>query len=249
MIFSVQIFDELESTNTTALERARENADEGTIIVAKRQSFGRGRNNRVWSSPVGNLYCSTILRPQRDQQEWGQLSFVCALSIGSVLDDFSLEWKLKWPNDVLCRGAKVSGILLEKESNFIIAGIGINVLQVPHVEGRIVTSIWQEYTALQQQSLLIASAVERILDADQVRLALQKHLTYWYDLWQEQGFQPIRDAWLQKAVGLNNRLKVSLPSGKIVEGVMLGIDAQGVLEIKTGDDMLEKITAGDVFFD
>ncbi len=113
-------FDELDSTNAEARRRAEAGQTSDLWIAARRQTQGRGRRGRVWESPTGNLYATLLTTTDKPPAEAAQISFVAALAVNEVIDgwlihagDLETRSRLKWPNDVLIDGAKVSGILVE----------------------------------------------------------------------------------------------------------------------------------------
>jgi len=105
-------FDSVGSTNDEATRLAEAGAPEGTFVWAQTQTGGRGRRGRRWASPVGNLYCSTVLRPQCPAPRAAELGFVAALAVADLVRD-GRAVRVKWPNDVLVEGGKVAGILPE----------------------------------------------------------------------------------------------------------------------------------------
>ncbi len=116
--------DEVDSTNEYA-KRIAGNSPEGTVVVAKRQTAGKGRKGRSWESPDGGLWLSVILKPGRIDQ---RLVFVGALAVVDTLADFGIPSGIKWPNDVWVSGRKIAGILTEgKGGEYIVLGIGLNV--------------------------------------------------------------------------------------------------------------------------
>lgn len=116
--------DEVDSTNEYAKRIAPE-VPEGTVVVAKRQTAGRGRRGRSWASPEGGLWLSVILKPPRLD---GRLVFVGALAVSDTLADFGIPSGIKWPNDVWAGGKKISGVLTEgKAGEYTVLGIGLNV--------------------------------------------------------------------------------------------------------------------------
>ena len=135
--------EEVASTNDIARELAETGAPEGTLVTARRQHSGRGRRGNTWESIEGNVFLSLILRPDVDAQVAAQLSFVAAVTVGdlvaNLLPDCTVQ--LKWPNDVLCDGKKISGILLEAGPSgaarveWLIVGIGLNVASKPTSRG------------------------------------------------------------------------------------------------------------------
>ena len=130
---SIKIFDELESTNDFVKMNVS-NLEHGTIIVAKSQVLGRGRRDNVWVSKVGNLYFSIILKDDVDRQSIFKYIVVSSLAIVRSLKVFDIEASIKYPNDCLVAGKKISGILIESlgstKLDYLIIGIGINVNQI-----------------------------------------------------------------------------------------------------------------------
>lgn len=227
----IRSVDATASTNDDVREAARAGEAEGFVVTAKQQLSGRGRQGRVWESPPGNLYCSALLRPPNMPQVAGLYSFVAALAVRDTVHGFLLKTPitLKWPNDVLAGGKKISGILLEIEGDALIAGIGINVAQYPD-------------NALYPATSLAAEGIQ----ADAVLLLdrLLGRLQYWYDRMQSEGFAPIRAAWLEHAQ--KGALTVRLPQ-ETVQGSFAGIDEQGRLRLQLEGGAERSISTGDVF--
>ena len=241
--FRVMVFDSVGSTNDEAKAFARSGAAEGTVVWAKRQESGRGRRGRVWTSPEGNLYSSTILRPSRPPGEAAQISFVAALAIAdtaaSVLPDPE-GVRCKWPNDVLVHGRKLSGILLESEASagggisWLVLGVGINLRHFPEGTEFAATSLVAEGAPALQPAALLEIYAE--------------HLARWYAVWTEHGFGPVRDAWLKRARGLGAPIVVRLPD-RTLTGTFADLDSDGVLLLDRDDGAgRQRIAAGDVFF-
>ena len=131
--------DRVESTNDEAKRLAESGAEEGTLVWAREQTKGRGRQDRDFASPPGNLYMSLVLRPECLVAEAAQLSFVAALGVGDGVGSAAppmIEVHYKWPNDVLFNGRKGSGILLESKISsgggleWLVLGIGVNLSEL-----------------------------------------------------------------------------------------------------------------------
>lgn len=220
------------STNDEARDLvARLGAGEGTLVWADEQSGGRGRRGRVWTSPPGNLYCSLILKPDVPLMRAAELGFVAALALHDLA-----QWaaplanvRLKWPNDVLADGAKISGILLEAlEPAGVVLGLGVNIASAP--EG---TPYPAAALSKWRADLTVEAALERLMPK----------LWDLYELWRGQGFLPIRDLWLASARGLGEPIEVRLED-RTLSGIFTGLDEQGALIL----DGAARILAGDVFF-
>ena len=132
--YNLNILQTCTSTNDIAKKKAQEGLPEGSSYLAYVQTSGRGRNNNKWVSMEGNLFLSTIFRPITRKGNWHELSLVIGFSLIQILPKFGVkknQIELKWPNDVLIEGKKISGVLLESFDDFIIAGIGMNILKKP----------------------------------------------------------------------------------------------------------------------
>jgi BirA family biotin operon repressor/biotin-[acetyl-CoA-carboxylase] ligase len=239
--FIIHNFDELESTNSYAFEKAKNRQMfEKEIVVATLQSAGRGRLDRKWISPQGNLYFSLILQPfQKGVRPLvSQISFVAAVALRLALEkgvrplaSQSILVQNKWPNDVLINGKKVAGILLESDlqSGFVVLGVGVNVASNPENVMFLATNLSECGVKISPENLL-----EKFLDEFDVL----------YQNWLSFGFDGVRRLWLEKAYNLGSEINVK-NGEKIVKGVFEEIDLEGNLCLKIGDK-IEKISTADV---
>jgi BirA family biotin operon repressor/biotin-[acetyl-CoA-carboxylase] ligase len=237
--FRVAAYETIGSTNDEAKRLARDGAAEGLIVWAKGQDAGRGRRGRVWVSPPGNLYFSLVLRPHCRAAEAAQLGFVAALGMAAVLGELAptIAIRCKWPNDLLANGKKIAGILLETEMvagdlpEFVVIGVGVNLVSSPNDASYPATSLVEEGIA----SLAPQPALARFAE----------HFAEWLAIWREDGFAPIRAAWLLQAVGLGEPIQVRLERDTI-EGQFLDLDDDGALMLGLPDGS-RRIAAGEVF--
>ena len=223
------------------MQMAREDASEGTIVVAREQTAGRGRHGRSWLSPEGGLYLSAVLCPEIPIEQVWQIGFVISLAAAEAIADVSgLSARVKWPNDVLIDGRKVCGILIESGrrgdgamGGLVVCGIGINVeaRAFPDDLASRVTSICAE--------------TERNLSAFDVEDALLDALGRRYAEYQAGGFTPIMAAWKRLDCTSGREVEVHVPEG-IVRGTAVEVDPGGSLVVKTPNGELIHITAGDV---
>jgi BirA family transcriptional regulator, biotin operon repressor / biotin---[acetyl-CoA-carboxylase] ligase len=237
--YRLRLLDVTASTNADAGQAAEADEAEGLVIQALRQTAGRGRQGRTWDSPEGNLYASILLRPRCSLQEAGHYSFVTALAIYDAVRAFlpKANIKLKWPNDVLVNGKKISGALLEAAPveqdvvAWLIVGIGINVLHHPENGLYPATSLAAEGVAQTESEAVLRGLLESL---ERWRLTLSR-----------EGFAPLRKAWLAHAqTGL---LTARLPH-ETVEGAFQDLDERGNLILRLPDGAERAIAAGDVFF-
>ena len=234
--------DSVESTNDEAKRLAREGAEDGTLVWAREQRGGRGRYGRGWQSPRGNLYLSLVLRPDRPLNEAMQLGFVAALALGDALGIVLpplAETRIKWPNDVLVNGKKVAGLLLEAETGpdgalaALVLGLGVNVAHHP------------EETTFPATNLRAEGAGG---DVDEVSVleAFARHFLTWVNHWLDEGFAPVRDRWLKRAVGVGEQVEARLVH-ETVTGTFRDIDETGALVLETPDGGQRRIAAGDIY--
>lgn len=231
--------DQLDSTNDEAKRLGIEGAPSGCVVWARSQPKGRGRRGRAWDGPPGNLYMSLLLRPHATPAAAAPLGFVAALAVGEGCAPFLPETaqpRYKWPNDVLVGGRKISGILLESQAlsdgflDWLVVGIGINVAS--HPEGT-------EFPATSVTASGGKATVEQVLESTVARYH------HWMERWEEKGFDPIREAWLEKAVGIGNPVTVRLER-QVLEGRFVDLDRDGALILETHEGN-RRIMAGDVF--
>lgn len=238
--FDLQTFTSIDSTNKEAMRKIEAGAGNGLWITATSQTGGRGRGGREWVSGPGNLYCSLIFEVGESVEKSAQLSFVTSLAvrdtIGKFLDIDNI--RCKWPNDVLVKDKKISGILLEtcspkaNDRNFIIIGIGINITHHPDV-------------TLYQATHINENTEDNFCHAD-VFYVLSEKMAYWLKIWQNEGFKAIRKSWLESSKGLGDMITVRLPSKELV-GRFVDLDSNGALKLDI-DGEIKIIHSGDVFF-
>jgi BirA family transcriptional regulator, biotin operon repressor / biotin---[acetyl-CoA-carboxylase] ligase len=231
-MFDVQHHNSIDSTNDEARRLAVAGAPHGTVVHADQQASGRGRLARKWFSPPGNLYISILLRYDLKPGQAGELSFLSALAVADTVDALLPKQQralLKWPNDVLVGGAKISGILVEQEDGAVIIGIGLNVVEAP------------SNTSYSTTTLAASGGIATVDGARTILLQrMQEHLTRW----EQEGFLPIRAAWLARTHPLGEPLSVAT-GGDRVEGVFVGLDSDGALLLDT-EHGRERVVAGDV---
>ena len=238
--FDHQAFLSIDSTNREAVRKIREGAKSGLWITADEQTGGRGRGGREWISKPGNLYCSLIYETDGDIRKAAQLSFVTALAVHETISAFLHldDIKCKWPNDVLVRGKKICGILLEshtcdiQKKEFMIIGIGINIEHHPDVT-------LYETTHLNEQT-------DKSFGHIDVFSILAQKMFEWILKWQADGFASVREKWLENCRGLGEMITVKLPEEKLV-GRFIDLDSDGALKLETDTEIMT-IHSGDVFF-
>lgn len=208
---------------------------EDVWLRAEQQTAGRGRQGRAWQSPPGNLYASTIVESRAGDPAAAGLALVVAVTLEEVVhaalpDGASLQ--LKWPNDLLLDGAKVSGILLERSGSHVVVGIGVNVAHHPDLPDRRTTSL---------RAAGASTNAATLLDH------LAERFATWLATWRRAGIAPIAERWTARAHAVGTALSVRLPDGGAMDGRFLGLDAGGALLLGLADGSRHVIHAGDVF--
>jgi BirA family biotin operon repressor/biotin-[acetyl-CoA-carboxylase] ligase len=212
-------------------ELARSGTSEGLWLRAERQTSGKGRQGRAWDSPAGNLYISTLVRVRPGEPSPATLALVAAVALEEAVSLFGVHPMLKWPNDLLVGGAKLSGILLERVDDAVIIGFGVNLAHHPIDLDRPATSIAAH-----------APAPDPEVFAETLAEVFARWLSRWRD-----GIAPVRDRWLARAHPLDTALTARLADGTSMEGLFDGLDAQGALILRLADGTTRVIHAGDVF--
>jgi len=219
------------STNADMLELARSGATEGLWLRAERQTGGRGRQGRAWESPAGNLYASTLVRTRAGDPSPATLALTAAVALAEAVSVFTPGVQLKWPNDLLIAGAKLSGILLERAGDAIVIGFGVNLTHHPETLERPATSLAAH-----------GSAPDPELFAE----TLAESFARWVSIWRE-GLGPVRERWLARAHPIGTALTARLADGTSVDGLFQGLDSDGALILRLADGTSHVIHAADVF--
>lgn len=234
-------YDTLDSTNEEAKRLAKGGACHGAVIWAKKQTEGKGRMGRAWTSSEGNLFVSVLLQPEKPAAELGQLSFVAAVAAldaleGLVPSDNRLQ--CKWPNDIILNDRKIGGILLESfqcgesKAPWVVVGVGINVDSYPPRTEFRATCLKEAGVELVSAKIILSRFIHHFIES--------------YNAWNTKGFASIRKKWTSMAWGMDQRLCARLPGGNI-EGMCMGLDPQGSLLLKLDNGKKHQVHAGDVF--
>lgn len=215
------------------LALAEQGALEGSWLRAGRQTGGRGRMGRAWESPVGNLYCSTLVRVTAEDPPAHTLALVAANAVHALVAPLCAgSARIKWPNDILIDGAKIAGILLERVGDAVVVGIGVNVADHPKGLDRPVTSLMAQGASDAEAGALL----ERLA-------ALFAH---WLAIWRAQGLDPVRTHWLLNAHPKGTAMRVLQPDGEQVDGTFDTLDRQGMLILRLANGESRAIHAGDI---
>jgi BirA family transcriptional regulator, biotin operon repressor / biotin---[acetyl-CoA-carboxylase] ligase len=238
--YRLSAHEALGSTNTEAMTLARRGERGPLWVTALKQTAGRGRRGSEWSSPAGNLYATLLLDDPSPPDRAPELSFVAALALRDAIIDCApalrMRLAVKWPNDLLCDGAKLAGILIESENlgGRLVVGVGIGVNCLHH-------PAQTAYAATDLHAAGAGVAAETLFDA--LSVTMPRRLRQWN---RGAGFAAIRADWVACAAGIGGELRVRLPSRELF-GRFEALDERGRLIVRLADGTLQTITAGDVF--
>lgn len=238
----IEVYDELESTNAEARRRAEAGEAGPVWISARRQTAGRGRRGRAWSTEEGNLAATLLMTTEVAATEAAQVSFLAALAAADLAETCLGQQgaaKLKWPNDVLVHGRKTVGILVESGARpdkrlWLAVGVGVNLARHP-------TDVERPATSFADHMAGRPPAPDEALEI------LATRFEAWRALWSSAGFAPIAQAWTDRAYGLGQSCEARLPN-RTVTGIAEGMEPDGALRLRLAGGTVERITAGDVFF-
>jgi BirA family biotin operon repressor/biotin-[acetyl-CoA-carboxylase] ligase len=222
------------STNDDMAALAREGAPEGTWLRADRQEGGRGRQGRQWVSPPGNLYASTLVRRIAGDPPAPSLALVAALALDSLLQGWLGPDRLtiKWPNDLLADGAKISGILLEGVGDAVVVGVGVNLAHHP--------------TDIDRPATSLAALGCAAPDPEDFAAELAASFATELARWRSEGMGGLLARWQARAHPVGTGLRVNAPTGAL-EGLYDGLDRDGALRLRTSDGVVHLVHAGDIF--
>ena len=240
----VYYFEEIDSTQNFAQNIAADKKENGTIIIAEKQTSGRGRLDRKWTSPKGGIWFSLIIHPKFDVSSSTLIPILSAValskSIKSVLD---IETEVKWPNDITMNGKKVAGVLVDasfqtNSIDYLILGIGINFdIDTKKLEKRL-TKTPNFYGIDSLRGKEDKTPPKKLLK--EFLLQFEKNL---FQLDKGEKSKIIKE-WTKRAAGIGKKITINTSNGKI-SGISQGIDNDGALKIKTRNET-KKIYVGDV---
>lgn len=239
-ISQIQVYDEIDSTNSESMRQIQAGLMENRLIVAGSQLAGRGRRDRQWLSPKGGgIYLSLTRRFSLQANALQGLSLVTAISVAEALHALGVVGlQLKWPNDVLSKQKKLAGILLEfrqkKESGFVVFGIGINTNLPPEVLAGIdrpVTDLKSIMDRLPSGNVLVAALINRLCEN------LNKY--------ERSGFSTFEEHWNDLDCYRMSDVVIQNGENRLV-GKSLGVDSGGALLVETTEG-IQTINGGEVF--
>jgi len=240
----IDYFPELKSTNITAKEKALHRAErivEGRLIIAERQSAGKGRLGREWFSPAGGIWLSIILYPQLSPSYISRITLMTAVAVVQAIKVYTqIESQIKWPNDVLINEKKVCGILTEMSTeldmiNWVVIGIGINVN----------INIWDFPEDIQKNTTSLKETSGKEISRVKLLQAFLWEFEKYYEKLKKKEFSSILKEWKLYSHTLGRKIRVDMGE-KIIIGEAVEINEEGVLILKKEDGELIKIISGTI---
>ena len=235
--FQLKALAECDSTNTQLMQLAEAAAPSGTVIVADRQSAGRGRRERVWiSSPLHSLTFSLLWRFAAKSSAPEALSLAVGLGLQHALAAAGVAAAVKWPNDIWCKGRKLAGVLIEVQPGDIksaIIGIGINLRLPPDMPA-----------AIASNALALDEVLPQLPTRERLLAVLLTHLAAMLQRYQSEGFAGLRDEWQTRHAYHGREVRIS-DGSEDVEGICCGVTERGELLIQTAQGM-QRVITGDV---
>jgi BirA family transcriptional regulator, biotin operon repressor / biotin---[acetyl-CoA-carboxylase] ligase len=226
------------STNDYLKDRARSGAPEWTVVVADRQTAGRGREGRSWVSPSGNLYLSVLLRPAFEPLTL--LPLAAGVAVAEALQPFGVQARLKWPNDVEADGKKIAGVLTESAAagggaEWVVIGMGVNLYPdepLPETATSLRAVTGGEETSATCREAMAASVLAR--------------LAVWYDALRHGAARAVVAAWRERALPWWGRTVEAGSGDLVLRGVARGLDDRGALVLELPDGSHRAVFSGEV---
>ena len=227
----IKHYDTVQSTQDTIKELLSIEG-EGLVISAAQQLKGRGRHNRVWESSNVNLSFSFILKPNIDLSHIGYLSLITGLAVYHEISDRIKSpdlLKLKWPNDIIYDGRKLCGILIEKEDDYFVIGIGVNTGSAPI-----------------EQSIHLSEISRKNISNEEILRGILSYQKQYYQMLLSQKYSDLVDDWKKCAHDVGQTLSVKVGTTHF-NGTFHDLDEFGNLLLKLDQGNIKRITAGDVY--
>ena len=235
------IFKEVMSTNTVAKFLSANHAENGCVILSEKQSNAKGRLGKSWESPLGGIWLSIILKSQVDHSKLPMITLATGVAVVKALEKVGItNAEIKWPNDIMINGKKVSGILTEAITKFntienIIIGVGIDA----NFDVDILSKELQEGT-----TTLDTELGHRVDENEIIRLFLEEFEKI-FILFNDGGFEQILKEWRKYSYSIGKIVEVKEPFNKSYDGYVLGISREGALVVEKIDGTLEKVISGE----
>ncbi len=238
-IKNIIAYEAIPSSNIKAKELAQKGAEEGTLVITKKQKRGKGRFNRLWESPEGGLYLSIILKPNCTPDKTTLISLLTSVAVSKTINIYNLTSKIKWPNDVLLNEKKIAGILLESEVienkvEYVILGIGINL----NTDTNLLTN------DVRLISTSLSEEIGKPIDFHYFLKNLLNNFNKYYKIFCNEEYNLIIKDWKNQSDTIGRKVKIKTATEQLI-GKVIDIDQSGFLLLNTNKGKQKKITSGD----
>jgi len=241
--YDLRVLPHVDSVLDEAVRRAEAGAEEGSLIWAASQQKATTRRGHVWHAPEGNLHCALVLRPEYDNHTAQQLCAVASVAAGAAIAELVAPMTglgFRWPGDLLVNELLAGQVQLRAPTGggdpwpWLAVGVSVNVAHHP------------DNPEPEQYNSIHASGDAEHVRALEVLEQFSRHFLRWINIWAEEGFAPVRAAWMQRARDVGETRRLDL--GDLgVEGVVRGLGEHGELLLDAGPDRLEIVSVADYF--
>ncbi|MBE6501750.1 MAG: biotin--[acetyl-CoA-carboxylase] ligase [Methanobrevibacter thaueri] len=238
---NLYIYREVNSTNTIAKFLSQNGIGNGSVVIAEKQTAGRGRSGKTWESPLGGIWLSIILTPNVDYSNIPLITLATGVAVAKTLERIEVEsCEIKWPNDIMINGKKVCGILTEATTSFnsienVVVGVGIdanlNIEDFPEELKDKTTSLEIELGRKVDENLLIKLFLEEIEEI--------------FELFNHGRHEEILKEWRKRSYTIGKIVEVKKPFNQPYDAYALGISKEGSLVVEKTDGTLEKVISGE----
>ena len=238
---NLYIFNEVRSTNTVAKFLSLNGAEQGTVVVSEKQTGAKGRSGKAWESPLGGVWLSVVLNPNVDHSKLPMITLATGVAVARALEKIGVENpEIKWPNDIMINGKKVSGILTEAVASFntienVIVGIGI--------DGNINIEDFPE--ELQAGTTTLKEELGREIDENELITILLEEFEKISELFTHEKFEDILKEWRKRSYSIGKIVEVREPFKNYYDAYVLGIGKEGALVVEKIDGTLQKVISGE----
>ena len=238
---NLYVYHEVSSTNTIAKFLSENGIENGSVIIAEKQSGGKGRSGKSWQSPLGGIWLSIILNHDVDHSKIPLITLATGVAVAKTLEKIGIEnAEIKWPNDIMINGKKVCGILTEAVSKFntvknVIIGVGIdvnlNLKELPE--------------ELQNETTTIKNELGRKISENQLIKLFLEEFEEISELFNHQDYEMILKEWRKRSYSIGRMVEVRKPYHKNYDAYVIGISREGALVVEKTDGSFEKVMSGE----
>ena len=238
---NIYVYKEVLSTNTLAKFFAEQGSADNTVIISEKQEKGRGRSGKKWESPLGGVWLSLIVRPNIEQTKASLITLATGVAVANTIRSFGVDdVEIKWPNDILINGKKVSGILTEAVArlnsiNYIVIGVGIDAnFDKENVSDN-----------LKEETISLKRATGKKIDEVIIIKRFLKEFETIFKEFENEKYEDILKEWRKQSFSIGKYARITQPFSNCLEGYVVGINKEGALVLELGDGTLEKVISGE----